>query len=166
MIQPVWSNFFKKSDKLIIEYLKEVPVFEGLSVAELRKVESFIYKRKFVKNEFVFHQNEPGAGMYIIIKGKVKIALETPEGLQELAVLNNGDFFGDMSLLDKSSRSAAAIADADEVILLSFFRGDLKAIIQEHSGLGAKILWNVGTVLAERLRKNNELLNQKKNVSE
>lgn len=158
MIDAIWSNWFRSVNKTIIDLLRGVPVFDGLSDGELKKVARYMVTRKFVEGEYVFSQREPGAGMYMVLVGRVKIILESPtEDTKELALLGEGDFFGEMALLDESARSASAVATTEKLELLSFFRGDLLKLVQEYPDIASKVLWNIGTVLSDRLRKNNEL---------
>ncbi|OGI09073.1 MAG: hypothetical protein A2Y40_10730 [Candidatus Margulisbacteria bacterium GWF2_35_9] len=157
---PIWGNIFKKDKESIREYLKKVPIFDNLSNMQLKKIESFMFIRKYMLNEYIFRQNEPGAGMYIIKKGEVDIHLELGiRKVKELALLRTGDFFGEMALLDESMRSASAVAISDQVEVISFFRGDLLKVIQEYPSIACKILWNIGKVISTRMRKSNELLN-------
>lgn len=157
MIDAIWSNWFRPVNKTIIDLLRGVPVFAGLSDNELKKVERYMVTRKFVSGEYVFSQREPGAGMYMVIAGEVKILMESSSETKELSHLREGDFFGEMALLDESARSASAVASTDKVELLSFFRGDLLKLVQEYPEIACKVLWNIGTVLSDRLRKNNEM---------
>lgn len=165
-IDSVWGNLFKRRDLHIREYLMNVPIFNGLSSRELARLERYVVTRKFMQNEYIFRQSEPGAGMYIITSGSVGIRLEHHDGcFQNLVTLSEKDFFGEMALLDESPRSAAALAETEKVTLLSFFRGDLLKVRGDYPDLACKILWNIGIVLSERLRVNNELLHKKNQES-
>jgi CRP-like cAMP-binding protein len=63
------------------------------------------------KNEILFCKNDIGDSLYIIETGKIKISLPTEEGEELIvAIFSDGDFFGELSLLDKAPRSADAIA--------------------------------------------------------
>ena len=158
MFDAVWSNWFRPINKTTLDLLRSVPVFVGLSDRELRKVERYMVVRKFVEGEYVFAQREPGAGMYIVVSGRIKVTMASPhESTKDLATLGDGDFFGEMALLDESARSASVIATSANLELLSFFRGDLLKLVQEYPDIASKILWNIGIVLSDRLRKNNEL---------
>ncbi len=153
----IWNNFFSKNNLKVRDYLKKVPIFADLSNGELKKLEKHMIRRKFMTNEYIFREMEPGAGMYIVMSGNVKIQIETEnKQIKDLALLIEGDFFGEMALLDESPRSASALAFSDKVELLSFFRGDLLKVMQEQPEIACKILWNIGGVISARLRKTNE----------
>ena len=157
MMDAIWNNWFRSTNKTVIDLLRGVPVFKGLSDGELKKVERYMVTRRFVGGEYIFSQHEPGAGMYMVIAGHVKILMESANETKELSLLIEGDFFGEMALLDESERSASAVAASDNVDLLSFFRGDLLKLVHEYPDIASKVLWNIGMVLSDRLRKNNEM---------
>ena len=158
ILEALWTNLFNKQHLNIRDYLKKVPVFNDITERDLKRIERYVIRRKFLTNEYIFREMEPGAGMYIIVSGEVKIQLENGKQIKELACLKEGDFFGEMALLDESPRSASALAVSDKVELVSFFRGDLLKVIEEYPNIACKILWNIGSVISERLRKNNEIL--------
>ena len=134
--------------------------FKRVRGVELKKIERFVAIRRYMLNEYIFRQNEPGAGMYIIKTGEIGIQIAIGHNkTKDLAQLGNSDFFGEMALLDESMRSAAAVAISDQVEVISFFRGDLLKVIEEYPAIACKILWNIGRVISKRMRKSNELLN-------
>lgn len=160
MKSPLWSNLFrnwnsKESEK--VTALRQVPVFDGLSDKELDEIEKLTHERKYQAEEHIFKDKAPAEGMFIIISGGVEIYLENDGSKNVLAELSDQDFFGEIALLDEKPRSAGAVATAPS-ILLGFFRPDLLSLMERNPALSSKILTNLGAVLAERLRKTNELL--------
>lgn len=163
MKSPLWSNLFhnwnsQESEKVLA--LKEVPVFASLSDNELNEIEKLTHERKYQAGEDVFKQFAPAEGMFIIISGSVEIYIENDGSKNILAELNDHDFFGEIALLDDKPRSAGAVAITPS-ILLGFFKPDLLSLMERNPALSSKILTNLGTVLAERLRKTNEVLAEK-----
>ncbi len=163
MKSPLWSNLFhnwntQESENVLA--LKEVPVFAGLSDKELFEIEKLTHERKYQAGENVFKQLAPAEGMFIIISGSVEIYFDNGESKNILAELKDHDFFGEIALLDEKPRSAGAIATTPSV-LLGFFKPDLLSLMERNPVLSSKILTNLGMVLAERLRKTNELLAEK-----
>ncbi|UCH10899.1 MAG: cyclic nucleotide-binding domain-containing protein [Fidelibacterota bacterium] len=163
MRSAIWENIFRRQDEKLSETalaLSHVPVFNGLSRKELREVENIIHQREYQIGETIFQQGDPGLGMYIIIHGQVQIVNnQDPDNLIVYSELNDGDFFGDMALVDDADRSATAMAHA-ETRLIAFFRPELKDILSRFPSLGNKILMNLAKVIAQRLRKTNDLLIQ------
>ena len=157
-----WKNVFKLKRKptSVEEMLAKIPVFENLKAKELRQVSGIVHRRQYVSGEYVFYQNDPGLGMYVIEQGEVSVVLVAPDGTKkELATLKDGDFFGELSLLDESPRSASVIAQSD-ANLIGFFRPDLFEIMEKAPGTGLKIVLKVAEMIGERLRNTNQELSK------
>ena len=76
----------------------------------------------------IFRQDEPGEDMFVISGGRVRLTLEGGGRAEEIAVLQAGDFFGELSLLGGNRRTATAVA-VDDCILLRI-RRDVFAMIR------------------------------------
>ena len=138
--------------------LSQVNVFERLSKHELKIVKNAVHVRHYVPNEAIFKQGDPGSGMYIIMNGRVGIFLDIPnQSPKLLSELENGDFFGEIALLDSSPRTAAAIA-LENCSIIGFYRPDLMDILKVKPAIGSKILLALSEVLATRLRATNSEL--------
>jgi CRP/FNR family transcriptional regulator, cyclic AMP receptor protein len=133
--------------------LRKVPIFEDLSKRELASVERILHEREYQAEEIIFRENEPGMGMYIIHSGCVAIISEA--GQLQLSEFSDGDFFGDVSLLDDAPRSATAVAKCPSRIF-GFFQPDLFGLMARDPRLGLKIVFRLARLLAERLRKTNQ----------
>jgi CRP-like cAMP-binding protein len=159
----IWKNIF--SERSIRkgstqELLSKVPAFAHLTFRELKEVAAIVHRREYRSGEPVFHQGDPGLGMYIIQEGAVSIVLaEGDSGQKELAVLSEGDFFGELGLLDESARSASAVCKTD-CLLIGFFRPDLLELIERKAALGIKIVMKLAEIVGERLRKTDKELSK------
>jgi CRP/FNR family transcriptional regulator, cyclic AMP receptor protein len=157
----LWHNFFRKrseEDNTLETLLSKVPIFGQLSDRELRRVATIVHKREYSPEEFIFRQGDPGLGMYVVVDGEVEILLADQDGEEKkLAVLKAGDFFGELSLLDESPRSASAVARTQSNII-GFFRPDLVDLLNRSPKSGTKILFKLGEVIGTRLRITNEQL--------
>ena len=154
-LNPLWGNLFgtpslnSPEDEEIVHVLKGIPLFEGLSRRELAAVTRILYRRTYEAEEIIFHQGDPGLGMYIIVRGMVGIVSQ-PAG-HTLAELHDGDFFGELALLDELPRSATATARRPSTIL-GFFQPDFFALVERHPRLGVKILLRLARMVGRRLR--------------
>ena len=167
-----WENIFKitgnvpKTHSII---LKKVPMFSDLKKGELREFERIIHRRNYKNEEVIFYEGEPGLGMYVIKAGAIKIFKDYNSKMkEEIAILNTGDFCGEMALLDESPRSATAVA-LGETTLLGLFRPDFFNLLDRKQRLGIKIVLKLSQMIAERLRHNNDelqILRQKIEKSE
>ena len=160
-----WSNIFKREDqmrKTIVDRLKGVPLFADLSDRDVEKIAQITHVRTFEPGETVFYQGESGAGMYIIESGLVSIVLNLPnEDPLKLTDLEEGDFFGELALLDESARSADAIAQTP-CTLIGFFRPDLLNLLERTPRLGAHLLLELSRIVCTRLRSSNNEIQQLK----
>jgi CRP/FNR family cyclic AMP-dependent transcriptional regulator len=148
----------KRKTTTVEEMLSKIPVFETLKSRELRQVAGIVHRRQYIDGEYVCLQGDPGLGMYLIEQGEVSVVLSGENGVKkEIAVLKEGDFFGELSLLDESPRSASVIAKTD-ANLVGFFRPDLFEIMEETPATGLKIVLKVTEMIGERLRNSNQEL--------
>ncbi len=76
------------------------------------------FTRTYKKSEVVFEENSHGDEMYVISSGKVRISTNSSGEEFELATLEAGDFFGEMSLVDSEPRSATATVAEDNTCLV------------------------------------------------
>jgi CRP/FNR family transcriptional regulator, cyclic AMP receptor protein len=161
----LWKNLFSQRvihEGTTEEVLSKVPAFANLAPRELKEVAAIVHKREYRAGEPVFYQGDPGLGMYIVKDGEVSIAILGKDGnTQELALLGEGDFFGELALLDESPRSANAICKTD-CTLIGFFRPDLFELIDKKNTLGIKIVLKLAEIVAQRLRQTDKELSKVK----
>jgi CRP-like cAMP-binding protein len=139
-------------DKL--ELLRGVELFSDLKEREIKSLAEFCVERLFEKGQTLVKQGDSGLGLYILGSGKVKIMKKTSTGEElEIAVLGPGDFFGEMTVLDSSPRSANVIALEDTRCLL-LTAWEFKARLEERPEMALKVL----PVVVKRFRETNEKL--------
>jgi len=132
--------------------LKNVPLFAELNDEELGFLTASGSRRKLPAKNVVFQEGEPGDVLLIILSGKVKVLLSGSEGQEFiLTMLGPGNFFGEMAILESTTRSASVMTvEPCEFFLLS--QKDFSALLKKHPAIALKILKN----LSQRLRKTNE----------
>ncbi len=110
------------------------------------------YERSFVKaGTVIFREKESADVMYIIVKGRVNISKQVMAGVNKtLSVLEEGEYFGEMSLLLHASRSASATA-VEDAELVKLERDDFKQILRHSPDAAMAMLIQ----LASRLEKTN-----------
>ncbi len=114
-------------------------------MGEISKIE------KVLKDgEILFREGEIGDEMYLIKSGKIKIVQKVGDEMKVLAVLSEGDFFGEMALIDGSPRSATAIAEGDTE-LITFDKVAFRKKIGEEP-----LIEYIITELSKRLRRADE----------
>lgn len=156
-----WSNLFKQAPKSneLLELMKEIPPFVSLPKKSLKALLQIVHHRNYISGEHIFYQGDPGLGLYIILEGEVKIQYFSPKGKKvTLANMSNGDFFGELALLDGEKRSASAVASKDCKIAI-IFKPDLDEYILKNTKDGVSILHGISKIIITRLRHlNNEFL--------
>ena len=111
------------------------------------------FAKVFKAGELLFRQGDPGEHMFIIQTGKIEVYLSTPKGEKSLAFFGPGDFFGEMSIIDKAPRSTNARATEEtRLILLDERTFDLH--VQSNPAIVRKIMKN----MSNRLRDMNQQL--------
>ncbi|MCI0397510.1 MAG: Crp/Fnr family transcriptional regulator [Chloroflexi bacterium] len=136
------------------EALKLVPFFAKLNEGEASALAERLIVRRFGPDQIIFHLGDPAGLLYIITHGKVKISYSTPDGQEAvLAILGNGDFFGELALLDDSPRSATAEA-IEPTETLTLHRDEFMNYIDNNPAFAHHVLY----ILARRIRHlNNQI---------
>ena len=152
----LWSDFLKlgqsKQERALGQQLRENILFEELSSFELKTVLQMSHLRTFESEETIFHQGDPGMGMYIILSGRISIqSLQNKKDQGYRTTLESGSFFGELALVEESHRRTATATALSTTTLLGFFKPDLLEIIQSHPKMGCKILSRLASVLGRRL---------------
>jgi len=136
------------------DFLARVPLFASSKPIHLSEIALKLTSRNYRRGEVIFHQDDPGSALHVIKKGQVKISTMSPEGEEViLAILTDGDFFGELSLLDDKPRSANAVA-METTQTLNLQRQDFMDILGKHPEMVGDILAS----LADRLRNTDHLL--------
>ena len=141
------------------QFLEKQALFSTLSPRELRVVERLIHSRSYFPGEIIF---KPGSsiGMYMILKGSVDIFFETDQEQRPLSRLGEGDFLGELSLIQEKGYQKTFAKAAEPTELLGFFRPEMMSLIEKYPKIGVKILIQMAGILGSRLQKAGEALAQ------
>ncbi len=118
------------------ELLRRISYFEACSDEELLQLIEYGYRQLYPAEQIVCEEGTPGEAFYIILKGSVEIFSRRVE--QYIATLNEGEFFGEMSLLMGIPRSAT-VRTLEETVLFVIERNDLQRLLNAHQGLADQI---------------------------
>lgn len=134
--------------------LQTVPFFANLKPDEAEELSQRLVPRRFSAGQVIFHHGDPGGLLYIISRGKVKIAHSSPDGQEALlAILGAGDFFGELALLDNSPRSATAEA-LEDTDTLTLHRADFRRFLSSNPDFAMHVLHT----MAQHIRRLNSQL--------
>lgn len=128
--------------------LAAVPLFSSLDEEQLEFVAKYMRRRTYNEREVIVRRDSPGDALYIVMSGKVKISFIEDEDETIIAVMQAGDFFGELSLLDGAGRSADVIAlEPTEVLMLA--ADDFKTCLTTVPAIAIALLKEI----AARLRR-------------
>ena len=101
------------------QLLAQVPIFAHLQSEELEPLSALLRPHRYAKGEVIFHQGDVGTALFIIRKGEIAIRLSSEDGKEvTLQLLDRGDFFGELALLDGEPRSTDAVAREESDLLI------------------------------------------------
>jgi len=140
----------------LVSLIKQIPLFSSLIHEEIEILAALLRRRSIKKGDVLFQKGDEGTALYAILRGCIKIIVTTTVGDKiTVAILNDGDFFGEMALLDGMPRSADAVA-LEETQLAVLDRDDFLAFLSQHEHAVRAIL----RTLSIRLRKTDDLLSE------
>ena len=123
-----YEEMQKRNFLVTFEAILEVPLFEEMPIKALSKINEKLDAVLLPPNEAVFEKGEEADSMYIIESGRAQVELDTP------IVLEKGDYFGEMGLVNNNPRTAT-ITTLEEVKLLQLKKEDLEELFDEHPAL-------------------------------
>lgn len=140
------------------DVLSQVYLFRELTPSEMDILISISKEKRAKKDEVIFKEGATGNAFYLIVSGSVRISTIVPGvGEEALTILREGEYFGEMALIDDAPRSASAIAN-DDTILLLIKKDNFRKLLTQETGIAYKLLWVFTKTLSARLRKTDEQL--------
>lgn len=139
---------------LIGKFVQNLAIFKNLSDENLNQVINEFSLARFSNGDPIFYQTDESTDLYLILQGSVRACLQNEEG-QELVLTHfrQGDFFGEMSLLDGRPRSATMVAQEDTSLAVLKRSKFLHALKKE-----PMIALDLLSALVQRLRKADEMI--------
>jgi len=117
---------------------------------------AFSKEELYNRDDLIFREGDEGDKLYIILDGKVRITKHIPgAGEEALAILEKGDFFGEMALIDNQPRSADAKAHINGTTVLTISRQVLNEILSVDIESAYQFLSILCRILTQRLREIN-----------
>ena len=140
------ANLPLPEDMILVQrilLLKDIPLFSGMSPDSLALLAEVAEESTVGRGSKIFEKGSKGESLYVLIEGSVRIH---DEG-KTIATLENGDFFGELSILDQEARSASATAESDS-FFLRIDQESFRKILRSHADLAENLL----SSLAQRIR--------------
>jgi CRP/FNR family transcriptional regulator, cyclic AMP receptor protein len=131
------------------------PYLEVLSAADRTELLRIARRRRFTRNEIIFHEGEPADSLHLLERGHVGVRTTTPLGdVALLRILGPGEAFGEMALIDPAPRNATIVAlDVCETVALN--RSSFMELRRDHPELDRLLL---AAMVGELRRVSSELL--------
>ena len=142
------------SNEMTLEALRSVPLFASLTDAAAIELRNLLAIKDVATSTQLFQKGDSGNAMYLIETGRVRISIVDEDGREiTLAELAQGDFFGEMSIIDGRKRSAdARVIEDGRFAVLS--RPNFLAFVRANPDVALGMLG----ALSDRLRRTDELL--------
>ena len=133
----------------LLSALRAVSLFRGLDEAALQEMTSFARLRTYPPQTALFHADDPGHMLYVIVSGQVRIEKVSPLGeTVHLAYRGRDDYFGELALLDGKPRMASATT-VSECLCLTMEREAFQQCLRSSPAMAFHLM----ATLAERLRE-------------
>jgi CRP/FNR family transcriptional regulator, cyclic AMP receptor protein len=144
----------QQATQMTLEALRSVPLFASLDDDAARDLRNLLSEKTVGQNTRLFQQGDTGDAMYLIESGRVRISIRDDDKQEViLAELAQGDFFGEMSLIDGRQRSAdAKVIEDSRLAVLS--RDAFLSFVRNNPDVALEML----SALTDRLRRTDNLL--------
>jgi len=137
-------------------------LFRGLPQPELRRLVAIARRRRFGRNEVVFHRGDPADTLHLILRGRFAARLETETGDKvTVSVHGAGDAFGELALLDLEQVRSTTVAALEPGETYAVHRDDFTRLRQQYPSVNDVL----ARLLASRVRRMSDLLSEAFSVS-
>ena len=139
---------------MLIKMLQRASLFSELNLQELQSIAAIIKIRREGRHSIIVQEGESGDRLFIIMKGSVKVSYYTQDGREViLSILDQGEMFGELSLLDEQPRSATVTTlEATELAMIR--RSDFQKLMLDNSHIMLKVM----NEIVMRLRRTSQVL--------
>jgi len=137
------------------EELKQIAVLRVMDEDALARLAAALEEMEFADGHAIFVEGDPGDSMYFIVKGRVRIEKRAQGASalnKTLTVLDSGDYFGEMALLDQKPRSASAVASGSAKVL-RLSKAAFDEMQRTSSAVGMNVLFAMIRTSSERIRR-------------
>ena len=148
----------EKGGKAVIDFLINIPMFDSLSPDELRMVAKHMNFMDLNAGEILFREGEKGDYVCFVAEGSLDVVKRSGKGhFATLATLTRGRSIGEMAVIDEFPRSATVRACTSAALVILTRKG-FDVILEQHPGIGVKILKGISRLLSQNLRKTSSRL--------
>lgn len=140
------------ADKSKLWYLENFNLFESIDPSNMEKLNSITSMQEIQKSQPIYFAQDPSNSIFFLKKGRVKLTRTSADGKEMIvALINPGDVFGEMSIVDDTERTDYAIT-MDESLICAISKNDFREFIEKNPSLNLKLTKLIGF----RMRKYSE----------
>jgi protein phosphatase len=144
-----------------IEILRRIRMFSAFDFKQMAKLVELGEVRTVPNGEVLIREGEADASLYVILYGEAHVL----RGGEIVNRLKEGDYFGEMSMIDKVPRSATVVA-TQAMTILFLDRERFFGLLQTDAGMATKVMWSIAQKLNRRLRQaDDEIHRLKREIS-
>src|SRR5713226_2615958 len=130
------------AEEQIADRLSAVDVFAPLSTEELRQLATATVGHVFAPGETLIRAGDEGSSMFVVNNGRVEVQVLDKAGPRPVAVLSEGDFFGEMALFTGEPRTASVVA-LEETEVLEIGHAAMKHLFETNPNLAESVSWTI-----------------------
>ena len=151
---------------MVKESLRKIKLLENLTASELSKIERVSKRLAIPKGEEIITEGSHADSLYLIQSGLVKVVKKDEYTLSEetIVILESGDSFGEMAIIDKDVRSATVIALEDSA-LIEIDKKSLEDLFDKNTNIALKLYRSFVHLLCDRLKETNKRLSLRRRIS-
>lgn len=145
-------NTLSSIERVIL--LKEINIFEDMGVDDLKRLSDLAYEKVFDQGHKLITHGESGDELFVITRGKADVRIIMNDKESSINQLNQGDYFGEMALLEQSAVRSASIYAMTELQTLIIRGESFRSILYDRPDVMLKVLAS----LSRRIRHLNQKL--------
>ena len=139
----------------IKKLLRSVELFEGLTDDDLDEVSAICTQRQLKDGDILAKQGDSGSELFIVSEGLVEVTIREKTTPRVVVNLGIGQLIGEMSLVDRGTRSATVKAVHDPTIVQVIQHEEFQALCQRNTKIGYLVMLNIAADLSFKLRHRN-----------
>lgn len=143
-------------EDVTLDYLKGHPLFDGISDQNLIRLLFHSRHVRFSKGQTLVEEGTDGGVFYLIIQGSAEVLKQVPttEGFtaERIAIINRGETFGEMQIIDRRPRSATVVA-LEPTTTIAFTTSDLETMSHSNGEIYQRMILNIAREISRKLRQ-------------
>jgi len=137
----------------LVDFLKQVTLFEDLSRWDLRRLARIVHERDYHDGEYIFQEGRPGAALFVLRRGMVEVVRRGSSGTEvPLTILEPPASFQESAAMGTESAHWFSARARGPVSLLALGKSDLDALSANFPLLANKVLMRLAGIMAIRLQ--------------